>query len=103
MTRRPDPTESVHDDKSSAFCTGHPKLIKRLDQDEFRTKFFILLLGGNLVCIIVTIVLQIYTTNTKIPEMEASLSAKITPIVERLARLEEWKCLVDKRLDKVAK
>jgi hypothetical protein len=63
-------------------CDGHQVL-------EFKSTLSMTMLGANLLGVIVIAAMVGWSLAKAIPEMEERLSSKISPIIERVAKLEQ--------------
>lgn len=69
-------------------CEAHPVL-------EFKTNLSMGMLGANLLGVILIASMVAWSLAKSIPEMEERLTSKITPLVERIAKLEQWKSTME--------
>lgn len=63
-------------------CDGHNTL-------EFKSNLNLFIQGGQFIGIFLTVAMMGWALAKSIPEMEERLSAKISPIIERVAKLEQ--------------
>jgi hypothetical protein len=73
-------------------CDDHPLL-------EFKANLSMALLGANLLGVVMIAAMVGWSLAKSIPSMEARLTAQITPLVERLARLEQRVSSIERSYD----
>ena len=68
--------------RTDKHCDGHQVL-------EFKSNLNLLIQGSQLFGIVIIATMVAWSLLKSIPEMEERLAAKITPIIERVAKLEQ--------------